>query len=106
MTPHEQVECLLVWIGERPEFYCQTAGELDTLLHMLHTLWGKQADRELKLQAARELERDEERGARGLLDDGERSAPVIERGPEVRRVLEYWRRVDHRLGIVARADHW
>ena len=106
MKPHEQLECLLVWIGERPQAYCVTAGELDVLLHMLHVLWAKMADRALSLQEARELEDAPGRGARGLLDDQERSVPVCERGPGVRRVLEYWQRVDKRLGIVARADHW
>lgn len=106
MTPHEQLECLLVWIREGPHFYGQTAGELDVLLHYLHVVWAKFADREADLQAAQERTREAERGARGLLEDEERSASVLEQGPAVGRVLEYWQQVDRRLAVVARADRW
>ncbi len=106
MAPHEQLECLLVWIREGPHFYCKTVGELDVLLHYLHLVWAKIADREADLRAAQESQRGTERGARGLLEDEERSASVLEQGPAVGRVLEYWQQVDRRLAMAARADRW
>ena len=103
----DSVESLLVWIRERPHMYCQLAGELDSVLHFLHMVWAKLADREHEFLVATE-----EAGStpKGLLSDPQRKHRVKHKirgiSPAAKRVLRFWSKVDRQLEIEVRTESW
>jgi hypothetical protein len=111
-SPLAKLQSMLVWIRERPQNYCPTIGEVDSVLYFLHSTWAKFTDRDEELKTAIQANlRDDE-----LLDGTRRVKFISTRGDNVEEIrnnlreLEpiqnFWRRVDEALGIREVADHW
>jgi len=99
----ESVASLIVWIREQPHQHCALAGELDSVLWYLHTVWAKLANREPNFQTALE-----EVGIKpqGLLSEEEQKQAVKSDGEETKCVLRFWAVVGSILGIEQQTIRW
>ncbi len=100
------VQSMMIWVRERPEHYCITAGELDTVLRYLHLIWSEGADNKQEFEdavaAARELLQID--GCAGLLNNQERVESLLLNGTAKAKVLKYWANVDTTMRVTAPLD--
>jgi hypothetical protein len=91
-----KLESLITWISNRPQNYCFTVGELDTLLHFLHTAWAKGASREDDLDRAFAAA---VAWPQGKLEESERVSFLRENPPVLSELIAYWHEVDAALNL-------
>lgn len=99
----ESVASLIIWIREQPQQHCKLAGELDSVLWYLHTVWARQADKETNFQIALE---EVGQKPQGLLTEAEQKQTVTSDDPATKTVLRYWAIVGSILGIEKPSHKW
>jgi hypothetical protein len=97
-----KLESLVTWIPNRPQNYCFTVGELDTVLYFLHTVWAKAASREDDLDRAFAATT---AWPQGQLTESERVLFLRENPPVLTKLIAFWREVDAVLKL-RRDEDW
>jgi hypothetical protein len=101
-TTIEFIEAVVSRVYERPEVYCRTVGEADTLLHYFHLLWAVASDKrgEFDRVSGDEIEKLSGSPSKAFLSDADRVKFLENANDAIFQVVRrYWQVVDRGIGL-------